>query len=81
MTQDVSNQTVMILAILTIIISVLGAATVIFETNNYRQSTKDSVAETESKTTGTISLSIAQEPEKHSTQGSIQLNVKNEENS
>ena len=81
MTQDVSNQTVMILAILTIIISVLGAATVIFETNNYRQATKDTVEETESKTTGTISLSIAQEPTKHSTQGSIQLNVKNEENS
>lgn len=77
MRQDVSNQTVTILAILTIIISVLGAATVIYETSNYKEATQP----TESKTTGTIRISIAEEPAKHSTQGTIQLNVKNNENS
>lgn len=77
MTQDVSNQTVFILAILTIIISILGAATVIYETANYKETTQN----TESRTTGTIKLSIAEEPTKHSTQGSIQLNVKNSEES
>lgn len=71
MKKDISNQTIMVLAILAIIISIISVATIYHETRTTTQ-------EQESKTTGTIRLDIAGEPKETSTAGQITLQINNE---
>lgn len=72
MSKDVSNQTIMVLAILTILISILGVATIFFETS--KVSTTD--AEDATVTSGSIRLEIAQ-PQETTSSGSLKLEIAN----
>ncbi|MFP4567792.1 MAG: hypothetical protein ACLFN8_02510 [Candidatus Woesearchaeota archaeon] len=75
MKKDISNETVFILAILTILISLLGVATMFFETSTMTQTTND--APQIDSTTGTIKLEIQDGPQITSSAGQIQLEIKN----
>ena len=71
MSKDISNQTVIVLAVLAILVSILGVATIFFETSKVN-TTPDIQGTTQSS--GTIRLEIAQ-PSKEVTSGSISLNI------
>ena len=75
MKKDVSNQTVLILAILAILISVLSVATIHYEASKI---STDVVYE-DGEAMGTISLEIASEPQKDASSGSISLDIANNE--
>lgn len=74
MSKDLSNETVFILAVLAILISILGAATVFYELGNIQ--TLDGGAQTVSSSSGRISLEIVDStPKESSSQGQISLDV------
>ncbi|MCC7574449.1 hypothetical protein KO361_02565 [Candidatus Woesearchaeota archaeon] len=73
MSNDLSNETVFILAVLAILISILGATTVFFETSNFRA--QEDVPQV-SYTSGSISLDIKDYSKKDSSsQGQISLDI------
>ncbi len=70
--KDVSKQTVVVLAILTIIISLLGVATIFYETSKVETVT----IKGEETATGRITLKIGeQKPTESTTEGSINLDI------
>ena len=74
MKKDVSNETVVVLAILTIIISLVGVATVFYETAQ----TKSVSPQQEASASGTVSLRIAEEPPVHSSESTISIKIRDE---
>jgi hypothetical protein len=74
MNKDLSNETVFILAVLAILISVLGAATVFYETGNVQAF--DAGAQSVSSSSGSITLEIVDPADRESSSlGSISLDV------
>ena len=71
MSKDISNQTVFILAVLAILISILGVATIFFETSNYLSGESPK----ESTSSGVIRLDIKAPPEADSSSGSVKLDI------
>lgn len=75
--KDLSNETVFILAVLAILISILGSATVFYGTANFQD--HDDGAQTFSSS-GKISLKLVNsEPQESSSLGQISLDVVNGE--
>lgn len=70
MKKDISNQTLMVLAILTILISLLSVSTIFMETSNTQTNTQS-----EDSTTGTIKLDLKEIPQESNTQGQINLQI------
>ena len=70
MKKDISNETVFVLAILAILISILSVATVFFETTKIGT---EQIEESSSK--GTIKLEIRGEPRETNSQGMVSLNI------
>lgn len=71
MEKDISNQTVMVLAILTILVSLLSVSTIFMETADTQTNTQS-----EDSTTGTIKLDLKETPQESNSQGQINLQIK-----
>ena len=69
MVRDVSNQTVFVLAVLAICISVLSVATILFETSDF----VDVGGNQQYSSSGTISVSIKESPEEVISEGVIRI--------
>ena len=61
-TQDISNKTIVVLVILTVIISILGTLTVLSETSNIKAVGQPTIMSKSSSSSGRVSLTI-KEPE------------------
>jgi hypothetical protein len=71
MSKDVSNETVFVLAILAILVSVLSVATIFFEASEVQPVPGSET----SSSTGMVKISIVGEPQTYSSEGSVILNV------
>jgi hypothetical protein len=72
MKKDISNETVFVLAILAILISILSVATVFFEVTGIGSEQAE-----DSSSKGTIKLEIKGEPKETNSQGMVSLNIAN----
>ncbi len=72
MEKDISNETVAILAVLTILISILSVSTIVMQTSN-----TESDEPTIDSTTGIIKLELNEIPQESNSQGQINLQINN----
>jgi len=75
MAEDISNKTIVVLVILTVIISILGAVVVLNEVSNLKVPVKTAI--TEGKSTGVVSLEILprEEPAMKTSTGQVTLEI------
>ncbi|MFP4524389.1 MAG: hypothetical protein ACLFO2_03715 [Candidatus Woesearchaeota archaeon] len=76
MTEDISKNTLLVLVVLTIVVSLLGTWTVINEASKVRVA--DEQADDNPSTTGKVSLSVKEAPEPVGATGQVVLNIINE---
>lgn len=76
--KDVSRQTVVILAVLVVVFSVLGTLTVMNEVASAQ--TSDGQEELSPTAQGTVSMGINSPPEPVETQGQVSINIVQDQN-
>lgn len=77
MSEDISKNTLLVLVVLTIAISLLGTWTVISESGNFPTRTSGPVVNKgQSSTTGKVSINIAEPQEPVGVTGQVTLNIK-----
>lgn len=75
--KDVSRQTVVILAVLVVVFSVLGTLTVMNEVANVQTDGQEEISPTAE---GTVSMDISTPPEPVETQGQVSINIVQDQN-
>jgi hypothetical protein len=75
MSEDISKNTLLILVVLTIIISLLGTWTVINEASNVNKVTYDIDNSGKSSTTAKVALDVQSKPTPAQTTGKVILNI------
>lgn len=77
MVDDISNKTIVVLVILTVIISILGTLTVLSETSNIKGiSQQPAISKTSSSSSGQVSLTIKEPDVPVRSAGYVTLEVK-----
>jgi hypothetical protein len=77
MVDDISNKTIVVLVILTVIISILGTLTVLSETGNIKgMSQQPAISKTSSSSSGQVSLGIVEnKPLSSSSTGYVTIGI------